>query len=454
MRKKITIDLKMVSGFGGLLFLIVALGLIGIFQIQNLNKMVADLAKSYMPMQNAVLEMKSINSKYAMGIRSYMFWRNAKYLEAASLVEKLNQVRLTSENFDKQLQLYSSLSKTQQQAQWVLSLRVSEARLRQIGDEIMRLIDRMNVAAAAEKKALEESINRQFMDFENNVFAIDAFLDDPVAKFNLLEIERKLISAEMGRRRSISFLVWSLILGVGVGLETAYLIYRRSKREMKQRESLCRTVIKVEEEERNNLSLQIHDQMGQDLSALKIFLGLIDRDIPAEIKEQKDRIEKTKKILDVLIEKSHNISELLRPPELDDLGLIESLAALLPHYKEMTGCHYNYLRPSGDIKLSPEYSLLIYRVVQESLTNIAKYSKAKNIEISLQKWEDAVYLTVSDDGIGFNLDEYLKRPLRRQEDKMKLGLQGLRERIELFGGTLTITSTPGQGTKLAVMLPA
>ena len=415
--------------------------------------MVSHLAKTDMPLQNAVLEMKSSNSKYAMSIRSYMFWRNAKYLDAAAAAEKLNLIHLASGDFDKNLAFYTSHISTSTQKGWIQTIRSSENQLRQIGDHIISLIDKMDEATYDVQKTASESINRQLMDFENKLFRIDAFLDDPIQKFNLLEIERQLAIAETGRRRSIALLTWSLLIGLGLGAQTAFLIYQRSKRERENRELLWRKVIRIEEEERNNLSLQIHDQMGQDLSALKIFLGLIDRDLSTELKEQREKIEKAKKILDVLMTKAHNISELLRPPELDDLGLVESIGALIIHYQEMTGLNYNYLQPAYEIKLPLGHSLLLYRVAQEALTNIAKHSHAENIEISIGKRNDFVYFRASDDGAGFDYNEYLKQPRRRKEDKVKLGLQGLRERIEVFGGTLSIHAKPGKGMTLEVTLP-
>jgi signal transduction histidine kinase len=432
----------MVAGFLGLLFLIIAVGLIGIRQIENLSKVVSHLAKTDMPMQNAVLEMKSSNSKYAMGIRSYMFWKSAKYLEAASVAQKLDLVRSALANFDKHLAFYAQHAGLSGEKEWVRTVRESEAELRKTGDTIIAMIDKA-----------EGDINKHLMDFEGKLFQIDAYLDNPLQKSVLSAIDNQLSVAEAGKRRSVVLLWWSLLVGLLLGAQTAYLIYRRSKREQEHRELLWRQVIRVEEEQRNNLSLQIHDQMGQDLSALKIYLGLLERDLAPEMKEQKDRIEKTKKILDGLMDKTHNISELLRPPELDDLGLSESIAALILQHKEMTGNNYNYERLGEDAILSPEHSLILYRVVQEALTNIAKYSEAKNVEVALEKNNDMVVLLVSDDGKGFDYDEYLRRPGRRKDDKIKLGLQGLRERIELIGGILRIYSKPGQGTKLEVTLP-
>lgn len=444
----------MMAGFGGLLFLIVAIGLIGIQQIQGLSKVIGDFANQDMPLQNAVLEMKSANSKYGMGIRSYMFWQNTKFLDAAAEAANLDRIDTALKNFDAQLDLYASTVSGARRRAWVETIRSAHKELEAIGKKVIALTDRSGSALPEEKKKLTETINKEIMDFENKLFRLDAFLDDPLQRFNRDQIERRLAIAESDKERAFFLLSCSLAIGLGLGVQTAFLIYRRSKEERRRREFLWRKVIRVEEEERNNLSFQIHDQMGQDLSGLKIFLGLIDRELPSEMREPKEKIEKTKKIVDDLMAKTHNISELLRPPELDDLGLVESIASLIGQYQEMTGAQYRYLRPSAELKVSSEHSLLLYRVAQESLTNISKYSQAKNVEISLQREEDAVYLSVTDDGVGFDYDAYLNRPMRRKEDKLKLGLQGLRERIELLDGTLTVTTMTGQGTKLAVMLPA
>ncbi len=452
-RRRISVDWKMVLGFLGLLLLIIAIGLVGIRQIQDLSRVIDGLAKREIPLQNAVLQMKSSNGKYAMGIRSYMFWRSARYLEAASVVEKLDLVNSALQNFDKHLARYSSLIKTQKQRDWAKALKESQAELRKAGNAIISLVDKKEESSDKQKSELDYSINRQLMAFESKLFQIDAYLDDPIQKFNLDEIDGQLAIAEIGRRRSIFILELSLAIGLFLGLQTALLIYRRSKQEQEQRELLCRRVIKLEEEERNNLSLQIHDQMGQDLSALKIYLGIIDKDISGEAKEAKEKIQKAKSILDGLMEKTHNVSELLRPPELDDLGLVESISALVMRYQDMTGYRFTYERPQGDLKLSREYSLVLYRVVQEALTNIAKHSRAKNVGINVQAKGDSVFLAISDDGKGFTYNKYLKRPKRRKEDKVKLGLQGLRERMEVLGGKLSIHTKPGQGTRLEVLMP-
>jgi len=453
MFRRSNIDWKTFAGFSGLLFLIIVIGLIGIHQIQILSKIVNRLALSDVPIQNAVLEMKSSNNKYAMGVRSYMYWRGSKYLESAAVGAKLNLVREASRNFDEYRALYESLVVTPGQKEWANSLRLSEAQLRSIGEAIIDLVNRMDSSGYAEKTELEAGINRQMMAFENTLYRIDAFLEDPVQKYNLSSIDARLAVAQAGRRNSIIFLSWSLFVGLILAAQTAFLIQRRSKREREHREMLWRTVIRVEEEERNNLSLQIHDQMGQDLSAIKIYLGLIERELVPEAADERDKIEKAKKIIDELMGKAHNISELLRPPELDDLGLSESIAALVEQYKQITEVSYNFSKPPGEVKLLPEFSLVLYRVAQEALTNITKHSNAKNVDIFFEVQKNSVFLSVSDDGVGFDYAQYLHKPSRRREDKVKLGLSGLKERIELLGGRLVIETKPGHGARLEVVLP-
>jgi signal transduction histidine kinase len=443
----------MVAGFGGLLLLIVVIGFIGIQQILGLSRVVSHLAKTDIPRQNSVLEMKSNNSKYGMGIRSYMFWRGAQYLEAAGETAKLNAIRLSQSDFDRQLNLYEALATASLQKEWAKTLGLGQKELRKIGERIIALTGRMALGKPEAKKALDDEISRNLMDFENKLFLVDAFLDDPVQKYDLAEIDRQLAAAESGRQRSITFLSWSLFIGLLLGGQTARLIYRRSKNEQEHRELLWRRVIRVEEEERNNLSMQVHDQLGQDLSALKIYLGLIGRDIPADAKEQKEKIDKAKEILDQMMDKAHRISEMLRPPELDDLGLTESIAGLVLQHKEMTGSAINYQRPPEDLELSSEHNLVIYRIIQEALTNIAKHANARNVEVALERRDAYVYLDIADDGIGFDYAQYASTPQRRKEDRIKLGLQGLKERVELLGGRLTIDSRSDRGTKIEVVLP-
>jgi two-component system, NarL family, sensor histidine kinase DegS len=153
------------------------------------------------------------------------------------------------------------------------------------------------------------------------------------------------------------------------------------------------------------------------------------------------------------LEKSHNIAFLLRPPDLDEVGLVDSLEALLIECKHLTGVEYSYQKPGVFFELSAEYSLLFYRITQEFLTNMAKHSGAKHVGLELIKKQNSVELIYADDGQGFEHNAVAKHSSRRREDKLRLGLLGLQERVQLLDGRMKIDSNPGKGTCITVALP-
>lgn len=450
--KRVLGDWRLAGGFSALLLLIVAIGLIGINQIQSLSRTVDELGRRYFPMQKAALEMRINNSLYARGIRNYIFWRSDKYLEAAKDAVNRQAINAAQLSFQRQLAGYTSFARTAVEQEWIKRIRVLEQELYGVGEKIIDSVDRLeNVDRSQERKRLEDTINKLVMVFENKLYKIDEFIDGNMQKTNLKAVQEQLRLAELAKERAIRLLIWSLILGLSLGGETAYLIYRNHKNEQERRKKLVQRMIRAEELERQNLSFQVHDQMGQDLSALMIYSDLIDKKVNPLNQEVKEDILQSKKILSGLISKSHNIAELLRPPALEEVGLVDTIAGLIFQYKHITPIKFSSNLPAEPLNLPGEYSLILYRVAQEGLTNIAKHSQAKKVEISLEKKANAVYLTVVDDGLGFNYEQPLQH--RRKEDKLKLGLLGLRERIELLGGKMTVNTAPGRGTKLIVKLP-
>ncbi len=447
-----SIDWRLASGFSALLFLIVAVGLVGIFQIQSLSWRVDKLGRQYFPMQKAVLEMRIDNSLYAKAVRSYIFWHNAKYLEAARTGANRRQINAVLKAFYRQLNNYSAFVRDPEQKRWLERVERLEQGLVSNGRKIVDLVDRLErVKNTAEKKKISSYLNNLVMDFENRLYRIDNFIDNNLQKTNLEKVKKELIKAEIVRKRGVIFLYWSLALGLLIGTETARIVYRSRRREKEREREMVQWMIKVEEKERGNLSRQIHDQMGQDLSALMIYSDLIDKKLDPADKEAKNDIVQSKKILSSLIDKSHNIAELLRPPALEEVGLADTIAGLIFQYKRITSIEFSSNLPKEPLNLPGEYSLILYRVVQEGLTNIVKHSQAKKVKISLEKKTNAVYLTVADDGMGFNYKQSLLR--RRKEDRLKLGLLGLKERVELLGGSMDVKTAPGRGTRLLVQLP-
>jgi len=452
--RKVSIDWKLVGGFIALLFLIVVIGAVGISQIQFLSKRVDDFGNYYFPLQKAALEMRINNSLYARGIRNYIFWRSARYLEAVKAGANQEAINAAQKAFDQRLEDYASFARTDKAKELVNIINMLQQDLRGIGGKIIQLANKLEKTTDVIKRnEIEQSINNLVMAFESKLYRIDDFIEESLQKANLESVERQLILAGIAKKRAVALLFWSLIAGLLIGGETAYFVYRNRKTERESRKKLVHRMIKMEEEERQNLSLQVHNQMGQDLSALNIYLDIIDKKLQNNAQPLLKEISQSKDILSGLLEKSHNIAELLRPPALKEVGLVDTIDDLIFQYKQISAIEFTYQKPEEQLSLSDEYALILYRLAQEGLTNIVKHSQAKNVEIVLEKKSDSVFLTVKDDGIGFNYGHYLTFFHRRNQDKLRLGLAGLRERIALLDGKMEIDTAPEQGTKLSIELP-
>jgi signal transduction histidine kinase len=138
---------------------------------------------------------------------------------------------------------------------------------------------------------------------------------------------------------------------------------------------------------------------------------------------------------------------------LDEVGLADSLEALLLEYKRLIGINYVYHRPPEQMKFQPAQSILFYRVTQELLNNMAKHSQAKNVWLAISQEKEKIKFSYRDDGAGFDPRQADSAPHRRKEDRLKLGLAGLKERVGLLSGIMSIDSTPGKGTRISVELP-
>lgn len=441
-------DKKILAAFLALIFLNISVGLTGTFQIQSLNRKIQELGSRNLKLEKSVLEMRMNNAIYAMGVRNYVFWRVSKYLGAAPIAVDLDSVFQATERFNKQLAVYEQYAYLPIQKKWAAQIDVSFKDFCDLGRQLIGLID------GPKPVKLEGAINNLLMAFETRLYRLDEFLDDTMSKANLSDIEAQLIDTEAQKKKAVFSLALALISAVLISGLIAFSVYSRQKQERRYRQEIFNHMINLEENEHKYLSAQIHDQMGQDLSALKISLGIIEQGLSGLTEDLRFKFERSKKLVTQLIEKSHNIAFILRPPALDEVGLSESLQALLLDYKHLAGINYIYKGPEVEFSLPAEHTLLIYRIAQELLTNMLKHAQAKNVEIKLSRGKDWVELFYSDDGIGFNYAELINRPLRRKEDKLRLGLLGLKERVELMDGAISIESSANKGTRVTVRLTA
>ena len=209
-----------------------------------------------------------------------------------------------------------------------------------------------------------------------------------------------------------------------------------------RQEQLSRRLVQVQEEERRRLALELHDEIGQVLTALRLSFDTDDPAMPAPVRS---KLERAKKIVEVLTTKVRNLSLDLRPTLLDDLGLLPALLWYIRRYTEQTGVEVHFRHAGlGSRRFSVEVETAAYRIVQEALTNVARHAGVREAEVQAWIQDERLHLQVEDHGRGFS---------PREEQSASSGLSGMRERAHLAGGELTVTAPPGEGVQIQASLP-
>lgn len=220
------------------------------------------------------------------------------------------------------------------------------------------------------------------------------------------------------------------------------------RRVEQERAQILRRLVMAQEEERRRIARDMHDQFGQQLTALLLKLGMLKEDCRGQEKlcGQVESLESVAKQLDRDVD--FLVWE-LRPTVLDDLGLREALANFAQNWSEHFGIPVEvHTSGMGKGRLTSETETVLYRIAQEALNNISKHARAESVSILLEQHTDFVSLIIEDDGVGFDDEE-----LYGANDK-GLGLVGMRERAALVGGTAKIESRPREGTTVIVRIPA
>jgi signal transduction histidine kinase len=198
----------------------------------------------------------------------------------------------------------------------------------------------------------------------------------------------------------------------------------------------------AQEAERKHLSRELHDEVGQLLTGLRMELAGAGRlRDPSELTQ---RLESSKRTVEQLIVSIRNITLLLRPSMLDDLGLAAALGWLIKENSRTSGVDIRARLDSGADSLPEAHRTCLYRVVQEALTNVARHSGARKAEVVVQTEADWVFASISDDGRGFEPEPAKDRGL---------GVIGMEERVRELGGKIRVVSSPGRGARVEVHLP-
>jgi signal transduction histidine kinase len=204
-------------------------------------------------------------------------------------------------------------------------------------------------------------------------------------------------------------------------------------------------LVKAQEDERRTIARELHDEVGQVLTAVKFELGLAQRAICAHGLSPVPLIE-AQNVTAAAINTVRDLSQLLHPVALDDLGLVAAVDVLLRGLARRQDIQVELTQSGLDERLDPATEVAAYRIVQEALTNVARHAQAGSCRVGLRRWGGKLVVDVVDDGVGFELQGPTAPPAR-------LGLLGIRERAVQVGGDLLVTTQPGAGTRLHAELP-
>jgi signal transduction histidine kinase len=222
---------------------------------------------------------------------------------------------------------------------------------------------------------------------------------------------------------------------------------RRSREELREMSQASNS---VREHEKTRIARELHDELGQSLTALKLDVGWLRERLKGEAPEVQGKLQSMQSQLDHTVAATRRISTDLRPLMLDDLGFVPAAEWLVRNFTQRSGIDCALQVLPAELTLQDPEATALYRILQESLTNVARHARATRVEARVEAQAGQagpeIMLRVSDNGRGFSAEESRKQG--------SYGLLGLRERVYLVGGRLDIDSAPGAGTRITVHIPA
>jgi len=348
----------------------------------------------------------------------------------------------------------------------------AEEALRRSEDELRLVIDTIPVMAwTLRPDGVVDFLNRRWIEYSG--LSLEQYVADPTGLIHPEDVTRVLerwrvqlgigeaYDDEMRLRRADGEYRWFLVrtaplrnehgdivkwYGVSTDIEDRKRAEEASRQANDRLRILSRRRVQVQEEERQRLARELHDQVGQLLTAAKIdaqSAGALSED-----PEVNDKLVGVARILETVLQEVRKISFALRPPVLDDLGLAPALRWMLSDLAGSAGLKAEFFADSNLRRADAESEIACYRIAVEAVTNSIRHADARKIAMELRNFDHTIQLRVRDDGCGFDLAK-IERGLERE----RLGLSGMRERAFAVGGQFEIKSAPGEGTEIIARFP-
>jgi two-component system sensor histidine kinase DegS len=225
-------------------------------------------------------------------------------------------------------------------------------------------------------------------------------------------------------------------------------LLKQSRHMQEQLRDLSRQLLTAQEEERKMISRELHDEIAQTLTGINVRLATLKLEAAANTRGLQKKIASTQRLVEKSVDIVHRFARELRPAVLDDLGLIPALHSFVKSFAKRSRLRINMRVLAGVEKLSSAKRTVLYRVAQEALTNVAKHARATRVQIDIRRSTGSICMEIKDNGKSFPV----QRVLQAKGNK-RLGLLGMRERVEMVGGTFKVESTSGQGTIVQAQIP-
>lgn len=425
----------------GLGFLLIILGLSGVASIQETRRIHQQLLSAedtYRRIENVVESIRADTSRVAV------LRRDRLLVEDTPARRYFNELAGLRANIQSSLRQLEALQ-TQHSSRPVKRLREAlEQYLTMVSAEFNHAPD----------KIAEEVSTGGFGSETGPIFAIAEELGN--LNEEGFESRRRDLNESVGALQSDIWetIITALVLGAIIAgasifrissLEKETAAHQKASRVAEERlRLLSQQLVSSQEQERKSLSRELHDEIGQLLTALRMELGNLERGRTAQGGEVDPHLDQAKKLAETTLRTTRDIAMGLRPAMLDVLGLGPALEWQAREFSRRYKTPIR-LEVDGDLKDVPDpHRTYVYRIVQEGLTNCARHAKAQNIHVKLEDASGNLSVLVEDDGVGFD---------RHNGVAYGLGLLGMTERVRELCGDLSIQSEPGKGTRIAVMLP-
>jgi signal transduction histidine kinase len=427
----------LLAGFGGLLLLMLLAGADALLVLRQVRASNTQLRDAYLRRARSLEQIRTGIYQSAIVIRDYLLAANTA--DAREQAAKWDTIRLSTE---------------------------------QALDETATVLDTGESTLFRDLRAevrdywkLRESIVRAEGPVKQNPYSSGELVRRRTALLNLIDridqlstLELASSDAKLGvvfdRLRLQLMLMLAVTVGAGLllaaftiwrtlGLETELQKrYEEGAEARRELTDLSARLVSAQEEERRAISRELHDEVGQSLSALLMEAGNAAASAPGDSAEVRRHVESIKKLAEASVEVIRNMSLLLRPSMLDDFGLVPALEWQAREVSKRTGLRVQVAAEESADQLPDEHKTCIYRVVQEALHNCARHSHARSVKVQVRQEPLKILISVEDDGRGFDA--------RRVRG---LGLVGMQERVHHLGGAFQVDSRPGEGTVVAVELP-